>query len=313
MTWKLKEVKITNQIVETKAKELGFNLVGFSEATKLDVETENLAKWLGKGYQSNMSYMERNLEKRKDVREILPNAKSVISLGLNYFVEGKHSEDSTKGKVSRFAWGKDYHFIIWDKLDKLIESLKSIDEKFEAKSYVDTGPVMDKTWAVHSGLGWQGKHSNIINPKMGSWFFIATIITNYNFSISKIVTDHCGKCTACIDACPTNAIVEPYVVDANRCISNLTIENKGEIPVEFKNKFEGWIFGCDICQEVCPWNQKFSTATQIEEFIQGKNREIELQSVSELTNSTFKKKYVSSPIYRAKANGLKRNAEFLKK
>ncbi len=306
-------MKITNQIVETKAKESGFNIVGFAEATKLDVETENLAKWLGKGYQSNMSYMERNLEKRKDVREILPNAKSVISLGLNYFVEGKHSEDSTKGKVSRFAWGKDYHFIIWDKLDELIESLKSIDEKFEAKSYVDTGPVMDKTWAVHSGLGWQGKHSNIINPRMGSWFFIATIITNYNFSISKIVTDHCGKCTACIDACPTNAIVEPYVVDANRCISNLTIENKGEIPVEFKNKFEGWIFGCDICQEVCPWNQKFSTATQIEEFQQGNNREIELQSVSELTNSTFKKKYVSSPIYRAKVKGLKRNAEFLKK
>ena len=228
-------------------------------------------------------------------------------------MEGKHSEDSTKGKVSRFAWGKDYHFIIWDKLDELIESLKSIDEKFEAKSYVDTGPVMDKTWAVHSGLGWQGKHSNIINPKMGSWFFIATIISNYNFSVNKIVTDHCGKCTACIDACPTNAIVEPYVVDANRCISNLTIENKGEIPVEFKNKFEGWIFGCDICQEVCPWNQKFSTATQIEEFQQGKNREIELQSVSGLTNSTFKKKYVSSPIYRAKAKGLKRNAEFLKK
>ncbi len=305
-------MKITNQIVEEKAKAFGFDLVGFAEASILNIETENLANWLGMGYQSNMSYMERNFDRRKDVKEILPNAKSIISLGLNYFVEGKHSNNATKGKVSRFAWGKDYHFIIWEKLHELIESLKSIDENFEAKSYVDTGPVMDKAWAVRSGLGWQGKHSNVINPKIGSWFFIATIITNHNFSTSQIVTDHCGKCTACIDACPTDAIVEPYVVNANSCISNLTIENKGEIPTEFKDKFNGWIFGCDICQEVCPWNKKFSTVTQIEEFQKGENREIELQSVSELTNSKFKRKYVSSPIFRAKAKGLKRNAEFLK-
>ncbi len=304
-------MKITNQIVEEKAKALGFNLVGFTDASMLSAETENLSKWLAKGYQSNMSYMERNLERRNDVREILPDAKSIISLGLNYFVEGNHSEDSDLGKVSRFAWGKDYHYIIWEKLDLLIAELKTINVNFEAKSYVDTGPVMDKAWAVRSGLGWQGKHSNIINKKIGSWFFIATIITNANFSVSDIITDHCGKCTTCIDACPTDAIVEPYVVDANRCISNLTIENKGDIPEEFKDKFNGWIFGCDICQEVCPWNQKFSTETKIREFSEGENREIELESVSELTNSTFKKKYVSSPILRAKAKGLKRNAEFL--
>ncbi len=302
---------ITNQIVEEKAKQLGFDLVGFADASILDTEIQHFKEWLTKGYQSKMSYMERNLEKRKDVREILTDAKSVISLGLNYFFEGEYSNDLNKGKVSRFAWGKDYHYIIWEKLDVLISELKLIDSNFEAKSYVDTGPVMDKAWAVRSGLGWQGKHSNIINPQIGSWFFIATIITNYEFSTSKIITDHCGKCTACIDACPTDSIVEPYVIDANRCISNLTIENKGDIPTEFKNKFEGWIFGCDICQEVCPWNKKFSTPTQIEEFIQGDNREIELQSVSELTNSRFKKKYVTSPIFRAKAKGLKRNAEFL--
>ena len=305
-------MKITTQIVEKKAKELGFNLVGFAEASTLDTETNNLVMWLDKGFQSNMSYMERNLERRNDVREILPDAQSIISLGLNYYVEGKHSSDSDKGKVSRYAWGKDYHYIMWDKLDELIESLKSIDEKFEAKSYVDTGPVMDKAWAIRSGLGWQGKHSNIINPKIGSWFFIATIITNYSFSKNSIITDHCGKCTACIEACPTDAIVEPYVVDANRCISNLTIENRGEIPSEFKMKFEGWIFGCDICQEVCPWNQKFATETNIVDFRNGENREIEIQSVSELTNSQFKKKYVTSPIFRARAKGLKRNAEFLK-
>ncbi|MCF6183877.1 MAG: tRNA epoxyqueuosine(34) reductase QueG, partial [Bacteroidales bacterium] len=266
-----------------------------------------------KGFQSNMSYMERNLEKRGNVREILPEAKSVISLGLNYFVEGEYSNDKEKGKVSRFAWGKDYHYVIWEKLNLLISELKLIDINFEAKSYVDTGPVMDKAWGVRSGLGWQGKHSNIINPKIGSWFFIATIITNYNLSASKIITDHCGKCTACIDACPSDAIVEPSVVDSNRCISNLTIENKGEISEEFKNKFDSWIFGCDICQEVCPWNKKFSTSTKIEDFINGGNREIELQSVRELTNSRFKKKYISSPIFRARVKGLKRNAEFLKR
>jgi epoxyqueuosine reductase len=240
-------MKITNYIVEDKAKSLGFNIVGFAEASVLTDEIERYKSWLNNGFQSNMSYMERNVERRSDVKEILPNAKTVISLGMNYFVDGKFSNNKENGKVSRFAWGKDYHFIIWEKLDLLISELKIIDNTFEAKSYVDTGPVMDKTWAVRSGLGWQGKHSNVINPKIGSWFFIATIITNYEFEKNNLVTDHCGKCTACIDACPTNAIVEPYVVDANRCISNLTIENKGDISKEFKNKFENWIFGCDIC------------------------------------------------------------------
>jgi epoxyqueuosine reductase len=304
-------MKITNQIVEDKAKGFGFDLVGFSEVTLLENEIEGLKKWLAKGFNSKMSYMERNIEKRFDVKEILSSAKSIVSLGLNYFVDTEYSGNLEKGKVSRYALGKDYHYVIWEKLEQLISELKLIDEKFEAKSYVDTGPVMDKAWAVRSGLGWQGKHSNIINKNIGSWFFIATIITNYDFSVSEIITDHCGKCTACLDACPTSAIVEPYVVDANRCISNLTIENKGDIPSELKNKFEGWIFGCDICQEVCPWNKKFSTETIIKEFAEGENKEIELQSVSEMTNSQFKKKYFSSPIYRAKAKGLKRNAKFL--
>jgi epoxyqueuosine reductase len=172
---------------------------------------------------------------------------------------------------------------------------------------------MDKVWAKHGGLGWVGKHSNIINQQIGSWFFIATIITNYEFESSSIVTDHCGSCTACIDACPTDAIVEPYVVDANKCISYLTIENKGEIPSEFKGKFNGWIFGCDICQDVCPWNKKFATETLVEEFRSAENKEIELATVNKLTNSQFKKKYLTSPISRARLKGLKRNAEFLLK
>ena len=304
-------MKITNEIVHHKAVSLGFNLVGFSKAELLTEEIDNLTSWLDRGFHSGMSYMERNLDKRQDVSLILEGAKSVISLGMNYYSEDEFSNSPEFGKVSQYAWGKDYHLVMWEKLDQLITELKEIDPKFEAKSYVDTGPVMDKVWAKHGGLGWVGMHSNIINRQFGSWFFIATIITNYNFDSSSIVTDHCGSCTACIDACPTDAIVEPYVVDANKCISYLTIENKSEIPSEFKNKFEGWIFGCDICQDVCPWNKKFSTVTMVEEFRSTENKEIELTTVNKLTNSQFKKKYLSSPISRTRLKGLKRNAEFL--
>jgi epoxyqueuosine reductase len=304
-------MQITNQIVTQIAQKLGFDLIGFAEATPLFTEINGLTNWLNNGFNSKMSYMERNIEKRFEVKEILPSAKSVISLALNYYVEGEFSNNPQNGKISRYAWGTDYHYVLWEKLEQLITELKEIDNNFEAKSYVDTGPVMDKAWAVRSGIGWQGKNSNIINNKIGSWFFIANIITNYKFLTSQIVTDHCGNCTACIDACPTNAIVKPYIVDANKCISYLTIENKGEIPIEFKNKFDGWIFGCDICQDVCPWNQKFSTETIIEQFQNGENREIDLQSVSEMTNSQFKNKYGISPIFRAKNKGIKRNAKYL--
>ena len=306
-------MKITNEIVHHKAITLGFNLVGFSKAEALTEEIDDLISWLDKDYHSGMSYMERNIDKRQDVSLILNNAKSVISLGMNYYVEGEFTNSPKFGKVSRYAWGKDYHLVMWEKLDELITELKEIDPEFEAKSYVDTGPVMDKVWAKHGGLGWVGKHSNIINQQIGSWFFIATIITNYEFESSSIVTDHCGSCTACIDACPTDAIVEPYVVDANKCISYLTIENKGEIPSEFKGKFNGWIFGCDICQGVCPWNKKFATETMVEEFRSVENKKIELTIVSELTNSQFKKKYLTSPISRTRLKGLKRNVEFLMK
>ena len=304
-------MKITNEIVHHKAISLGFDLDGFSNAEGLTEEIQKFNSWLDKGFQSGMSYMEGNLDMRQDVSIILDGAKSVISLGVNYYSEGEFSNSPDFGKVSRYAWGKDYHLVMWEKLDQLITELKEIDPEFEAKSYVDTGPVMDKVWAERGGLGWVGKHSNIINQQIGSWFFIATIITNYDFDTSPIVTDHCGSCTACIDACPTDAIVEPYVVDANKCISYLTIENKNEIRKEFKGKFEGWIFGCDICQDVCPWNKKFSTESMVDEFRSTENKEIELTTVNELTNSQFKKKYLSSPISRARLKGLKRNAEFL--
>ncbi|MBW7841656.1 MAG: tRNA epoxyqueuosine(34) reductase QueG [Ignavibacterium sp.] len=303
--------QLTNKIVIEKAKQLGFDLIGFAEVNLIERETEKLQLWLDKGYQAAMGYMERNFHKRKDIREILPSAKSVISLALNYYTPYKHIEEEGKGKVSRYAWGKDYHFIMWEMLEKLENELKQIEPELETKSYVDTGPVMDKVWAVKSGLGWMGKHTNIINPNKGSWFFIAEIITNWVFDYSEIITDHCGTCTACIDACPTGAIVQEYVVDANKCISFQTIENKGDISAELKGKFESWIFGCDICQDVCPWNNKFSFTTSIQDFYP-KNKELSLDEVLNLDNKSFNERFAESPIKRTKLKGLQRNAGFLK-
>jgi epoxyqueuosine reductase len=302
---------IKNNDVIVVSREFGFDIAGFAKAEPLKEEYEHYRTWLEKGYQANMKYMEKNQGKRKDVREILSNAKSVISLGLNYYTPQFYSGNKTNGKVSRYAWGRDYHLIIWEKLDLLIEKLKEIDKEFEGISYIDTGPVLDKVWSVKAGIGWQGKHTNIINKEYGSWFFIANIITNYFFDYSKQIEDFCGTCTSCIDACPTKAI-EPYLVDANKCISYHTIENKGEIPIELKGKFENWIFGCDICQDVCPWNIKFAQNTLVNEFYAPKERrEPELEKVLNMTENEFITLYSESAVKRTKLKGLKRNAAFL--
>ena len=303
---------LNNAFVGDLVRSYGFDLAGFAGVTELDLETQRLTEWLDQGYQAGMTYMQRNLDKRKDVKKILSTAKSVISLGMNYYSPDKYSEQDNRGKVSRYAWGKDYHLVIWEKLDKIIGELKHKEPSFEAASYVDTGPVMDKAWAVRSGIGWLGKHTNVINKKIGSWFFIANIITNWEFEYSNPIEDFCGSCTACIDACPTNAIIKEYVVDSNKCISYLTIENKQNIPEEFKSQFENWVFGCDICQDVCPWNIKFSKFMPTKEFHPEKgNREFNLDDVLNLTKTEFDKRFSVSPIKRAKLSGLKRNAEFL--
>lgn len=305
---------ITNITVTKIAKLNGFQLVGFSNADELDIEIERLNEWLDAGFQAGMDYMNRNIEKRKDIKKILPSAKSVISLGMNYFTPNSYSKELNKGKISRYAWGKDYHLIIWEKLNKVISEIKDIDNSFEAVSYVDTGPVMDKAWAVRSGLGWQGKHTNVINKDYGSWFFIANIICNWEFEYSLPVQDFCGVCTACIDACPTGAIIDEYVLDSNKCISYLTIENKNDIPKEFIGKFDNWLFGCDVCQDVCPWNIKFASPTnQAEFFPNNGSTEMDLEYVLNLSPTQFKLLFSESPIKRAKFAGLKRNAEFLKR
>ena len=303
---------LNNAFVGDLVRSYGFDLVGFAESKELDIEIERLSEWLDHGYQAGMTYMQRNLDKKKDVKKFLSTAKSVISLGINYYSPDKYSEQDNRGKVSRYAWGKDYHLVIWEKLDKIIGELKHKEPSFEAASYVDTGPVMDKAWAVRSGIGWLGKHTNVINKKIGSWFFIANIITNWEFEYSNPIEDFCGSCTACIDACPTNAIIKEYVVDSNKCISYLTIENKQNIPEEFKSQIENWVFGCDICQDVCPWNIKYSKVTPTKEFHPQKgNRELNMDDVLNLTKTEFDKRFSVSPIKRAKLSGLKRNAEFL--
>ncbi len=306
--------KITNDIVIQKANSIGFDLVGFAKADKLSDEVKCLDEWLKQGYQGGMKYMERNIEKRKDVSLILQDVRSVISLAVNYYTNHEYTNKKNCGKVSRYAWGKDYHLIIWEMLENLESELMKIDNEFKCKSYIDTGPVMDKAWAVKSGIGWMGKHSNIINREIGSWIFIANIFTNYEFDYSLQIPDFCGSCTACIDACPTDAIVLDYVVDSNKCISYLTIENKGEISQSFSDKFEGWLFGCDICQDVCPWNIKFSQPAKIKEFNPiNNNAEINLKDVAEMKNDEFKSRFAKRPISRTKLKGLKRNAEFLLK
>ncbi|KUO61033.1 epoxyqueuosine reductase [bacterium BRH_c32] len=301
---------INNKLISELALKYGFGLVGFSSVTLLSKETARLKEWIECGNHAGMDYMERNLEKKENIKEILRSAESVISLGMFYDSGEKHEYKPGFGKVSRYAWGTDYHFIMWEHLEEMIDELKEIDSSFEGIFYVDTGPVMDKVWAVKSGLGWQGKNTNIINKESGSFFFIANIITNKKFEYSVPSADYCGTCRACIDACPTNAL-NPYHIDARKCISYLTIENKGEISKEFTGKFENWIFGCDICQDVCPWNEKFSVFTSEPKFHSAGNKELELKQVLNMENDKFKKKFEVSPIKRSKLKGLIRNAEFL--
>ncbi len=305
---------INNEYLSTIAKEIGFDLVGFAKAVKLDIEIVRLNEWLGAGHNSDMSYMERNLDKREDVSLLLNEAKSVVSLGVNYYKPYKHdlSGEKPKGKVSRYAWGKDYHYLMWEMLNTLIEKMKEVDPLFEAVSFVDTGPVMDKAWAVKAGLGWMGKNTNIISDSCGSWFFLGTIITNHEFSYNELQPDRCGTCTRCVNACPTGALSD-YKLDANKCISNLTIENRGEIPDMFSGEFDNWLFGCDACQEVCPWNNKFSVVSTKEYFEPEDSKEFILEDIPKMTNGQFKNKFLGSPIFRARLKGLKRNASFLLK
>ncbi|MGB3145933.1 MAG: tRNA epoxyqueuosine(34) reductase QueG [Maribacter sp.] len=297
-------------LIKTEAKRLGFLSCGISKADFLEEEAPRLEKWLKKNMNGEMAYMENHFDKRLDPRLLVEGSKSVISLLLNYYPEKEQIEDTFK--VSKYAYGQDYHHVIKTKLRELQEFISEEIGEVNGRAFVDSAPVMDKAWAAKSGLGWIGKNSNLLTQQVGSFYFIAELIVDLDLDYDTPVTDHCGTCTACLDACPTQAIVEPYVVDGSKCISYFTIELKNEIPTEFQGKFDDWMFGCDICQDVCPWN-RFSKPHQ--EPLFKPNPEILSMSKKdweEITEDVFKKIFKKSAVKRAKFDGLKRNIEFLK-
>jgi epoxyqueuosine reductase len=300
------------QMIQSKAAELGFFYCGFSKAEFLEDEAPRLETWLNQNYQGKMSYMGNHFDKRLDPRLLVEGANTVISLILNYFPSFTQKDEEAP-KISKYAYGEDYHFVIKDKLNELLRFIQDEIGEVNGRAFVDSAPVMDKVWAKKSGLGWIGKNSNLIHPKEGSFFFIAELITDLKIEPDGPMKDYCGTCTRCIDACPTEAIVQPYVVDGSKCISYLTIELKDEIiPKEFTGKMDNWMFGCDICQDVCPWN-RFSKATQEQRFKPLNSLlDLTISDWENLEDETFQKLFKNSAVKRTKFSGLKRNISFLR-
>jgi len=297
-------------LIKQEALRLGFNSVGISKADFLVEEAPRLERWLKSNQHGKMSYMERNFDKRLDPRLLVDDAKSVISFTLNYFPK----EEQKKGvpQISKYAYGRDYHFVIKEKLKELTEFIRSTIGEVNGRAFVDSAPVLDRSWAKKSGLGWVGKNSNLIHPKSGSFFFIAELIVDLELDFHGPMKDYCGTCTRCIDACPTQAIVAPQIVDGSKCISYFTIEIKDAIPSTYKNKFQDWAFGCDTCQDVCPWN-RFSYLTTEKSFSSNqKMLEMSYKDWEEITEETFKKVFTNSAVKRTKYEGLKRNIKFLR-
>jgi epoxyqueuosine reductase len=298
------------QFIKSEAQRLGFLSCGISKAGFLEQEAPRLENWLQNQRNGQMAYMENHFDKRLDPILLVDGAKSVISLLLNYYPSEFQQSDSYK--ISKYAFGQDYHFVIKEKLNALLFEMQSFIGEISGRAFVDSAPVLDKAWAAKSGLGWIGKNSNLITKQVGSFYFIAELIIDLELDYDTATTDHCGNCTACIDACPTDAIVAPYVVDGSKCISYFTIELKDNLPEDLKGKFDDWAFGCDVCQDVCPWN-KFSKAHSEPLF----NPNPTLLAMSkkdfeEITEETFKEVFKNSAVKRTKFEGLRRNIEFLK-
>ncbi|MFH6768517.1 tRNA epoxyqueuosine(34) reductase QueG [Gaetbulibacter aquiaggeris] len=302
--------KRNTKLIKTEAKRLGFLSCGISKAQFLEDEAPRLEKWLNKNMHGQMQYMENHFDKRLDPTKLVEDSKSVISLLLNYYPEEEQNQNSFK--LSKYAYGTDYHFVIKKKLKSLLHFIQEEVGEVHGRAFVDSAPVLDKAWAAKSGLGWIGKNSNLLTQQVGSFYFIAELIVDLDLEYDVPTTDHCGSCTACIEACPTQAIVSPYVVDGSKCISYFTIELKENIPSEYKGKLDDWIFGCDVCQDVCPWN-RFSKPHREPLF----NPHPELLSMTkkdweEITEDVFQKVFKSSAVNRTKFSGLKRNINFLK-
>lgn len=299
------------QQIKSEASRLGFSFCGISKAEFLEEEAPRLEKWLKNNMHGKMHYMENHFDKRLDPTKLVEDSKSVISLLYNYYPENQQRTDSYK--ISKYAYGEDYHFIIKHKLKDLVAFINDEIGEINARVFVDSAPVLDRAWAKRSGLGWIGKNSMLINPKKGSYFFVAEVILDLELEYDNKIKDYCGTCTACIDACPTEAILPNNVVDGSKCISYFTIELKDEIiPNEAKGKFEDWIFGCDICQDVCPWN-RFSTQHNEPSFLPNeKLLNYSKNEWKELTEEIFREIFKKSAVKRTKYKGLKRNIDFVK-
>jgi epoxyqueuosine reductase len=296
-------------LIKSESGKLGFSYCGISAARFLEEEAPRLEKWLAEGRHGQMKYMENYFDKRLDPRLLVPGAKSVISLLYNYYPQQEQRPDAPK--ISKYAYGNDYHEVIREKLNSLLQTLREQVGEISGRAFVDSAPVLDKAWAAKSGIGWIGKNSNLITRESGSFFFIAELITDLELEPDGPIKDYCGSCTRCIDACPTDAIIAPYVVDGSKCISYLTIELKEEIPNEFKDRTENWAFGCDICQDVCPWN-RFSTPHS--EPLFNDSRGLLGMSTGdwhEMTEETFSRVFHGSAVKRTKFRGLQRNLRFL--
>jgi epoxyqueuosine reductase len=304
-----------SQRIKQQALNEGLEKVGIVPATTLGHEREHLSEWLRRGYHGDMSWMSRDPEMRIDPRKLFPAARSVVVVAINYYTPATHTDNQATGKVSRYAWGDDYHEVVGTKLRSLLAWIKEEIPNAEGKVCVDIQPMMDKAWAVRAGVGWIGKHTNLITTDYGSWVFIGELLLNLELDDDhELVDDHCGSCTLCIDACPTQAITEPYVVDSNKCISYATIELRDTVlPPPVAENLEGWFYGCDICQDVCPWN-RFEQTTDESRFLPREgNVNASLADVLELTPEAYAERFRHSAMKRAKLSGLQRNARALLK
>ena len=301
--------------IKERALELGFDKVGVVPATPLAEERARLEEWLRRGFHGEMSWMAREPERRTDPRLVMPDARSVVVVALNYFTPHEHADDAATGKISRYAWGDDYHDVVGGKLKELLAWIKTEHPEAEGKACADIQPMMDKAWAVRAGLGWIGKHTNLITREYGSWVFVGELLLNLELAYDAArEEDHCGTCTLCLEACPTQAITEPYVVDSNKCISYATIELRApELPAEVSANLEGWLYGCDICQDVCPWNRFEQPSGEPRFEPRDGNVSADLSDILELTPDAYATRFRRTAVKRAKLAGLQRNARALRK